>query len=95
MRIVKIIFLTILLISVVLFVGMFIFLKTVNLNRFKEQITEQISKSIGRDVRMKHVSFDFSVIKGITLHISGLSIMDLPVFSTEPMLYIDSSHLDV
>lgn len=95
MRIIKIIVTSTLIITVFLFVGIFVFLKTVDLNRFKAQITEQISKSIKRDVRMRHVSFNFSVNQGITLHISGLTVMDLPDFSTEPMLYIDSSHLDV
>ncbi len=95
MRVFKIIVISLLVVIVLFFVGIFIFLKTVDFNRFKAQITEQISKSIDRDVSMKRVSFGFSIVKGITLHISGLSIMDLPSFSTEPILYIDSSHLDV
>jgi len=95
MRVIKIIITLILVITVLLFVGMFVFLKAVDLNRFKAQITEQISKSIDRDVSMRHVSFNFSINQGVTLHISGLSVMDLPDFSTDPMLYIDSSHLDV
>ncbi len=95
MKTIKLMIKIVLVVCIILFLGFFIFLKTVDLNRFKAQITQQASKAIGRDVEMKHVSFDFSVIHGITLHISGLSIMDSPEFSSAPMLYIDSSHLDV
>ena len=95
MRIIKIIITVIVVVTILFFVGTFVFLKTVDLNRFKARITEQISRSINRDVSMKHVSFNFSINRGITLHISGLSVMDISDFSTDPMLYIDSSHLDV
>ena len=95
MRIVKIIISVVLVATVLFLAGILVFLKTVDLNRFKTQITEQISKSIGRDVSLRHVSFDFSIVQGVTLEISGLSIMDHPDFSTEPMLYVDSSRLDV
>ncbi|HQP10073.1 MAG TPA: AsmA family protein [Candidatus Omnitrophota bacterium] len=95
MKIVKIIFLTLLVVCLVLFLGVFIFLKTVDLNRFKGQITQQASKALGRDVQMKHVTFNFSVMNGMTLHLSGLSIADDSAFSSDSMLYIDSSHLGV
>ncbi|MCK5178908.1 MAG: hypothetical protein KAR32_05200, partial [Candidatus Omnitrophica bacterium] len=95
MRIIKIIITVIVVVTILFFVGTFVFLKTVDLNRFKARITEQISRSINRDVSMKHVSFNFSINRGVTLNISGLSVMDISDFSTDPMLYIDSSHLDV
>ncbi len=95
MKVIKLIVTVLLVLCVTFFLGFYIFLKTVDLNRFKSQIAGQMSKTIGRDVSMKNVSFDFSIINGITLHISGLSVMDHADFSSSPMLYVDSLHLDV
>lgn len=80
---------------VILCLGVFIFIKTLDINRFKDQITQQISKSMNRDVSMRHVSFNFSIGQGVTLDISGLTIMDHHEFSSDPMVYVDSAHLNL
>jgi len=76
-------------------VGVYIFLKTVDLNQYKSRIAEQITKYIQRDVQMREMSLNFSLFQGATLNLSGLSIMDHPSFSSEVMVYVDSVHLDV
>lgn len=84
-----------LIVIVLLFLGLVIFLKTLDLNRFKDRITRQIGASLGRDAAMRHISFNFSVVGGAALDISGFSVMDHPAFSTEPMFYVDAAHLDI
>lgn len=95
MKAIRVIIVVLLVSIVVLSVGVVIFLKTVDLNRFKAQIVSSISKSIGRDVAMRHVSFKFFFGRGVILDISGLSVKDHPDFSSESILYVDSAHLDV
>ncbi|MBN1870478.1 MAG: AsmA family protein [Candidatus Omnitrophica bacterium] len=95
MRIIKIIVLTMLAIVALFFMGIYVFLKTVDINRFKAQITGKISSAINRPVNVRHVSFSFSIVRGITLGISGLSVMDHPDFSSDPMLVIDTARLDL
>lgn len=94
-KVIKFVIVALFILIVVSVLGLFIFLKTVDINRFKAQITQGISESIGRDVTMKHVAFNFSLSRGVTLSISGLTVMDYPDFSSSSMFYIDSAHLDI
>ena len=95
MKQLKLIFIIFLSIIVILFLGLFIFLKTLDINRFKGQITQQISKSINREVSIESISFEPSIKQGVTIHISELVINDHPSFSLDPMLTIDSAYLNI
>ena len=95
MKTVKIVILVLALVFVFAVVGLIVIIKTLDLNRFKAQIQEEISKSIDRDVSIRNLSFNFSLNRGIILDISGLAVKDHPEFSSENMLYIDTAHFDM
>ena len=59
---------------VIVLVAFIIFLKTIDVNRFRSQITQQMSLALGREVKIDNLSFDFSLLKGIILNVQGLSI---------------------
>jgi len=95
MKQLKLIFIIFLSLVVILFLGVFIFLKTLDINRFKDQIAQQISKSIDREVSIRNISFKPSINQGVSLGISGLAISDRPDFSSEAIFYVDSAHLNI
>ena len=91
----KIIFIIFLSVVVILLLGLFIFLKTFDINRFKGQITQQISKFINREVSIKSISFEPSIKQGVTIYISELVINDHPSFSLDPMFTVDSAYFNI
>jgi len=95
MKQLKFIFIIFFCIVAILFLGVFIFLKTLDINRFKSQITQQISKSINRDVSIGKIFFTPSIHQGVIIGISGLTVSDHPEFSTDPLFYIESAHLNI
>ena len=95
MKILKIIIFILVLTAIAAILGLFLFIKTLDLNHFKTQIQEQIGNSIGREVSIKNILFNFSLRRGVIFDISGLSIIDQPSFSSETMIYIDSAHFDI
>ena len=95
MKIFKIIVITVLVLTVVTVIGLFIFLKTLDINHFKAKITEQISNALGRDVGIRHMAFTLSLRKGLALSIDGLSIKDDPAFSNENFFEVEHVFLGV
>jgi hypothetical protein len=95
MKFIKVLFMVVLILIVTLIVGLFIFVKTLDLNRYKSQITRKVSEVLGREVTMKHLALSLSLNRGVRLNLSGLTVQDHPDFSTDPMLYVDSAYLNV
>jgi len=80
---------------IAIIVGMTIFLKTFDMNAFKDRITRQIGEEIGRDVNIEEVLFHFSVSQGTTLRINGLSVMDDPRFSIGPFVSVQAARANI
>jgi len=95
MKKLKLILIIIFSLIVFLFLGLFIFLKTLDINRFKDQITQRISESINREVSITDISFKPSIKQGVTIRVSGFSVDNHPDFSSEPIFYVDSAHLNI
>ncbi len=76
MKIVKIVFMVFLVIVLLAVLGAFIFIKTFDLNRYKDQITQQMSAQIGREVEVGHLDLSFSFTKGVALLVKDLSVKD-------------------
>ena len=58
MKVVKIVISVIVVIGILAVVSLLIFIKTVDLNRFKTQIQEGVGKAIDREVSLKNLSFN-------------------------------------
>ncbi|OGX37130.1 MAG: hypothetical protein A3C36_06695 [Omnitrophica WOR_2 bacterium RIFCSPHIGHO2_02_FULL_52_10] len=95
MKAFKIIFSMIIVLGILTVVGLLIFIKTVDLNRFKTQIQEGVGKSIDREVSLKSFSVNFSFSRGIFLDIRGLAVKDHPAFSSAELLSIDAAHINI
>ncbi len=76
MRILKILFIALLVIVLLIALGVFIFIKTFDLNRYKDDIAAQISTKIGRDVEVGHLDLSLSLSKGVALLIKDLGVKD-------------------
>ncbi len=76
MKVVKFIFIFLLVIVLLAALGIFIFLKTFDLNRYKDQITTQVSTQIGREVEIGNLDLSFSFSKGIALIVKDLGVKD-------------------
>ncbi len=74
---------------------MFIFIKTANIQEYKNKIIAKISSKLGRDVGVGNVELNFSIDKGLGVNIQDFFIGDHPNFSPSPLLAVDSIHLSL
>jgi len=95
MKILKIFLITFSVIILLAGIGFFIFIQTFDLNRYKPQITAQLSKVLNRDVTIEKLSYQFSLKQGLLLSIDGMTIADDANFSTQPFCQIKSILFDV
>ncbi len=72
---------------IVLFSG-FIFLKNLDIKKYKPQIVEAVSHALDRVVDFKNIDFTVSMNQGIQLHVRGLSIAENPEFGTDQFVNI-------
>lgn len=93
MKIIKIVAVSIIGLIVVVFIGAFIFIKTIDVNKYIPQITQQISKAINRPVTINHLGLDLSLTKGLSLSLQGLAIKDDPNFSSTDFLDVKEASL--
>ncbi len=77
-------------IFVVAIVGVFVLVKTFNVNQFVAQNLPNINASIGRQISIKDVRLQFSLSKGVVLNVNGLTISDDQAFSKTPFLIVDN-----
>ena len=76
MKILRNIIIFLLIIVILLIGGFLFFLKTLDLNKYRKQIVEQISLNTGREVNIDSLSFDIQFTKGFTLNIKGFSVAE-------------------
>ena len=88
MKIVRIILFTLLALSLIVWVGIFIFFKTLDTDQYLQQITKKASLVLGRPVSITGVSLGFSW-RGITLDAGPVTIADDPDFTTQPFIKVD------
>ncbi len=95
MKVFKIIIISLLVLIVLLFIGIFVFIKTFDANKYLPQMTSQISQVIGRDVRIKSVHLDFNLLKGFSLNLKELVVSDDIRFSRNNFLSIGKTFLRI
>ncbi|OGX24940.1 MAG: hypothetical protein A2787_03150 [Omnitrophica WOR_2 bacterium RIFCSPHIGHO2_01_FULL_48_9] len=87
--------LIIFILAVIFFAAAFIFLKTVDINKFKSQIITQLETAVGREVGIQDMAFSFSFRKGIVLKVSGLTIANDPGETEKNFLEVEHINIDV
>lgn len=90
-----IIFIFFVLMIFILAAGVIIFVKTMNINKFKPQIISQASAMLNRRVDFEKVRLDISLKQGIILNLSNLVIADDPSFRTEDFLSVKNISLGI
>ena len=89
----KIFFITIIAIILLTILGVFIFVKVFDINKYLPQINRQIGQTIGRKVNIEQVNLDFNLMKGISLDLKSLTTSDDALFSNKNFLEIDKIHV--
>ncbi len=88
MRIIKVIFLSLLALVLVLGTGVFIFFQTFDTDQYLPQITRKAALALGRPVSIGHLWLGLSS-RGITLDAGPLIIADDQDFTTQPFVKVD------
>jgi len=88
MRIIKFLFVLIIVIILIAVAGGVFFLKTFDVNQYKPQIINEVSKAINRPVTLDKINLGFSLKEGVSLGLSNFAVGDDPAFSKENFLTI-------
>ena len=91
----KIFFVFVLVIIVIAATVVFIFLKTFDLDKFKDRLLAQASHALKTKAAMETIDFKFSWSKGVVLKVSGISIDDLPGFSDGKIFSLKEANLQL
>jgi hypothetical protein len=95
MKVLKVILISLFILIVVLILGAVIFIKAFDINRFKPQIIAEASKALGRRVDFDTAKLDISLMRGVSLNVSNLSISDDPAFAKGDFLRVKNISLAV
>lgn len=94
-RIFKIIVIGLLSLFVISTVGLFIFLKTFNVSRFKPQIISAAQNALSRSVNFGDIALKISLTKGIQLRLTDMAIGEHSAFGRENFLTAQELNLGV
>ena len=81
MKTLRIIFISLGTLIILFLLGVFIFLKTFDVNRYLPQITQKIAQSIDRKVSIAHGDLKFDWGKGVILELNQVSVGDVGLSS--------------
>lgn len=95
MKVLKITLMVFIVLVIMLGVGLFVFVKTLDLNRYKDQISQSMSQAINRPVSLGKMDLSLSLLKGIRLRVQGMEIQDIPEFSQGSFFKVGKLLLDV
>ena len=94
-RIFKIIVIRLLSLFVISAVGIFIFLKTFNVSRFKPQIIAAAQNALSRSVNFGDIALKISLRRGIQLRFTDIAIGEHPAFEKENFLTAQEANLSI
>ncbi len=95
MKILKIVVVSFILITVFVFIGLVVFVKTFDVNKYRSQIVAQISKTLGRSVEIGKISLRYSLSDGFNVALYQFEISDDPHFSQDNLFSVDEVTLNV
>lgn len=75
--------------------GLFVVLKTFDINKYRPRIEQEASSFLKRDVRAERLALEFSLNKGLTLNVRGVSVADAASFSSIPIFFVDTVYANV
>lgn len=76
-------------------IGLFVFVKTFNINKYKPQIAAALTEQIGRDVAIEGLAMDISLTKGLYAQMVGMKIAEDPQFGFGDFVNITAIKLKV
>ncbi|MFZ2937291.1 MAG: AsmA family protein [Candidatus Omnitrophota bacterium] len=94
-KIIKIIFVSLFLFFVIVSIGIFIFLKTFDVNRFKPQIIAAGQNALGRSIDFTKIDLKLSLKNGIQLRITDILVGEHPDFGTDNFVTAKEVNLSV
>ncbi|MCR4336271.1 MAG: AsmA family protein, partial [Candidatus Omnitrophica bacterium] len=77
------IFIALFILIVVLIGGAIWFLKTVDINKFKPYLVNELSVALGRDVKIDRIKLNLSFLGTSVVHLYGIEIGELPPLQKE------------
>lgn len=95
MKILKNIFLFFFIVICLAGIGVFIFLKTLDVNKFKPRIVEELKKVLGREVELGDIGLQLTMKPGIAVEIKYLQIAEDSQFGKESFVRIKAIKCDV
>jgi hypothetical protein len=93
MKILKWVMLTLLLAGCLAGMGLFVFIKTFDINQYKDKLAREMGFLIGRDVSVENLGLEMSLTHGVVLKVKGLRFQDDPRFSKQVFLQADHVRL--
>ncbi len=94
MKIVKGIFISFTALIILAIGGLFIFIKTFDLNRYLPQITQAAEQALGRTVHIDRADLALSWT-GLAVDVSGINIAEAAQFGSQPFVNIEKAHLSL
>jgi len=95
MKFLKIIFLVFIIVIVIIVGVLFVVIKTFDINAYKSQLTDYLSETLARDVRIGQLNFTYTVDYGVTLQALGVSIGESLDSEEEYLAKIDALRFDI
>jgi hypothetical protein len=92
MKTLKTILISLIVIVALLFSGVFIFIKTFDVNKYLPQITRQAGSAINRKVNVDHADLNLG-LNGLSLELRNITISDDPQFGTNDFLDLEGAYL--
>jgi uncharacterized protein involved in outer membrane biogenesis len=83
MKFIKGLLITVVVLLVLVFAGAYIFLKSFDINKYRGQITSEISKQTGRNVVIERLGLNLSVFNGVYAEAVGVKMSEDPAFYSE------------
>lgn len=80
---------------VLVFAGAYFFLKSFDVNQYRQQIAAQISQQIGRTVRIANIQLNLSLFKGVYAQVADLVIGEDAGFGTDDFASVGAVKLNV
>jgi len=88
MKFIKIALLILFCLLVIISVSLFFFLKTFDINKYKDGITQKISQAVGKEVSVGNIKFNITAKNGFALDMADLLIRESLDANAEPILSI-------
>ena len=95
MKVIKVMMIVLLVLVFLLGLGIYIALKTFDINKYRSHITRELSGMLDREVQMEHIALNFSIRQGVLLVIQGFSVNDDPQIAREEILRVKTLKLQV